>query len=294
MIDRYHLRYFLAVIDHGNFSKAAAACNVSQPTLSVGIAKMEKSLGRALFNRSNKRVELTEAGARLAVHARRIEADFADAERAASDTPAASMTRLGILPSLPSHWIEVMIERLRPEQDTHRIEIVEARERDLLERLSRGRIDVALTIIRPDGSRFAHDILFTEGYGLAMSSRHPLAERAVIDAAELADNAMIVRSQCELLSDTSRFFTARGVRPMFTARTGSEDRALAYVRSGLGITIMPDCFTAPGVARPALADFGFERRIGLIYGPHADPAMLRPQLPLRAVRETIEAFRGPA
>ena len=58
MIDRYLLRYFLAVIEKGNFSKAAAACGVSQPTLSVGIAKLETMLDRPLFQRSNRRVEL--------------------------------------------------------------------------------------------------------------------------------------------------------------------------------------------------------------------------------------------
>ena len=56
MMDRYLLRYFLAVIDQGNFSKAAAACNVSQPTLSVGIANLEKMLSRPLFVRTNRRV----------------------------------------------------------------------------------------------------------------------------------------------------------------------------------------------------------------------------------------------
>ena len=61
MVDRYLLRYFLAVIDYGNFSKAAAQCHVSQPTLSVGIAKLEQGLGRPLFRRTNRRVELTEA-----------------------------------------------------------------------------------------------------------------------------------------------------------------------------------------------------------------------------------------
>ena len=45
MLDRYLLRYFLAVVDQGNFSRAAAHCNVSQPTLSVGIAKLERTLG---------------------------------------------------------------------------------------------------------------------------------------------------------------------------------------------------------------------------------------------------------
>jgi len=52
MIDRYLLRYFLAVIDQGSFSKAAVHCNVSQPTLSIGIAKLERLLSRPLFLRA--------------------------------------------------------------------------------------------------------------------------------------------------------------------------------------------------------------------------------------------------
>ena len=83
MIDRYLLRYFLAVIDQGSFSKAAVHCNVSQPTLSIGIAKLERLLTRPLFLRSNRRVQLTEAGVQFAVHARRIESEFNLAERAA-------------------------------------------------------------------------------------------------------------------------------------------------------------------------------------------------------------------
>ena len=56
MIERYLLRYFLAVIDEGNFSRAAARCGVSQPTLSIGIAKLEQHVGRPLFNRTSRRV----------------------------------------------------------------------------------------------------------------------------------------------------------------------------------------------------------------------------------------------
>jgi DNA-binding transcriptional LysR family regulator len=66
MIDRYQLRYFLAVADHGNFSRAAAHCNVAQPTLSVGIAKLEKDLGTQLFIRNSRRVQLTGAGGSIA------------------------------------------------------------------------------------------------------------------------------------------------------------------------------------------------------------------------------------
>jgi DNA-binding transcriptional LysR family regulator len=275
MIDRHALRYFLAVIDSGNFSKAAMRCNVSQPTLSVGIAKLERDLGQPLFHRTNRRVELTTAGARFAAHARRIEAEFTFAEHAVRETRHRSVLRLGVLVTIPSAWIADFIAAMRPELPNHPVEIVEGRERDLIERLGRGRIDAALTIVRSESGRFAAEPLFSEAYSLAMSSRHPLAGRQMIAAEELADNVMIVRRQCELLSDTSRHFTARGVRPFFAARTQSDERALDYVRSGLGITVMPDGYRHPDMVRPKLADFPFTREIGLLYGDHVDRTRIR-------------------
>ena len=164
MIDRYLLRYFLAVIDQGNFSKAAASCNVSQPTLSAGIAKLETLLGRPLFIRNNRRVELTAAAVGLAGHARRIEVEFAAAERAVQSAAAPATMRLGILGSIPAVWIEDFAARLRDIGGGERVELVEGRERDLTERLARGSLDAALTILRDD-NRFAAERLFTEGYG---------------------------------------------------------------------------------------------------------------------------------
>lgn len=280
MIDRYLLRYFLAVVDHGNFSKAAAACHVSQPTLSVGIAKMEQELGRSLFNRTNRRVELTEAGVRLMTHARRIEAEFAQAEREIQDVPNLAVLRIGILTAIPWTWVETLLTSLGESRAGHQIELVEGRERELNDRLARGRIDVALNILRPGHGNFAQERLYGEGYSLALAANHPLAGEKIIEAAQLSDNPMIVRRNCELLSETSRFFTARGVRPRFPARTTSDHRALQYVGAGLGVTIMPDSFRYPGVVRVHLADFAFERQIGFLFADHVEPqrALQHPSL----------------
>lgn len=284
MIDRYLLRYFLAVIDQGNFSKAAASCNVSQPTLSAGIAKLETLLGRPLFIRTNRRVELTAAAVHLAGHARRIEAEFAAAERAVLEEAAPATIRIGILGSIPAAWIEDYVGRLKGLGGGDRVELIEGRERELTERLGRGGLDVALTVLREDG-RFRAERLLTEGYSLAMAATHRLADQAVIDGAELAGEPMIVRRHCELLSDTSRYFTARGVRPFFPARVTSDDRALRLVRAGLGVTVMPDSFQAPGVVRPRLADFPFTRDIGLLFGAQVDADMAeRPVIRLLAER----------
>src|SRR3990167_2289434 len=66
-MDRYLLRYFLAIVETGNFSRAAARENVAQPTLSAGIAKLEGQLQARLLDRTNRRVHLTEAGSRFLV-----------------------------------------------------------------------------------------------------------------------------------------------------------------------------------------------------------------------------------
>lgn len=268
MIDRYLLRYFLAVIDQGNFSRAAAACNVSQPTLSAGIAKLETSLGRQLFTRTNRRVEITEAGARLVARARRIEAEFALAEREAGAARVAGRLRIGVLMSAPTRWIARFVAALP--RDGDEVELVEGRERELVDRLTRGRIDVALGILRGN-PRFAATPILRERYLMALSTAHPLSGRDEITAEELVDEPMIVRRHCELLGETSRHFTARGVRPFFPARTTSDDRAYALVAAGLGVTVAPESFGGEGVVMRPLAEFDHARELGLLA---TDPALL--------------------
>jgi len=265
MIDRYLLRYFLAVVDQGSFSKAAAACRVSQPTLSVGIAKLERLVGAVLFNRTNRRVELTEIGARFVDHARRIEAAFALAEAVGHDAEPRPLIRLGILSTLPVAWLEAAIAETRRQAPGERLEIVEAPQKDILSLLGRGRIDAAVAISGPDAP--TRRLLFTEPYALALPTDHRLAESETVRAEALVGETMIVRRHCEALADTSRHFTQRGVRPFMAARTLSDDRALAYVRSGLGLTVMPQCFASPGVVMTRLSGFDIERRIATLVPP---------------------------
>ena len=287
MIDRYLLRYFLAVIDHGNFSKAAGQCNVSQPTLSVGIAKLERLLDKQLFRRTNRRVELTKVGAHLAVHARRIESDFNLFERSMLEAPARHTLRLGVLATIPSSWVADFARNMANDACNERVELVEGRERDLLERLGRGRIDAAVTIVRDEDGRFNSEVLHSEGYALALASDHPLSAELVIAAESLADNVMIVRRHCEVLGEISRHFTSRGVRPFFVARTTNDDRALALVAAGMGVTVMPDGFQAAGVTRPKLAGFDLKRKIGLMYAPHFEPPRVAESPAFAALRKAL-------
>lgn len=270
MVDRYLLRYFLAVIDQGTFSKAARHLNVAQPTLSVGIGKLERLLGTSLFHRSSQRVHLTDAGTRLAVHARRIENEFNLAEAAVLDMKPRNALRLGVISTFPNPMLAALVSSAQQDALAERLELFGGNERDLLQRLSRGQIDAALTIIRPENERFSSETLFTEGYGIAMHSGHPLAQREALRAEELADNPMIVRRHCEALTETSRHFTERGVRPFFAFRGVNDDQILALVHAGLGLTVMPMSYTGSGIARPTLSGFELQRSIGIVYAPHAE------------------------
>jgi DNA-binding transcriptional LysR family regulator len=287
MIDRYLLRYFLAVVDHGTFSRAAAHANVAQPTLSVGIAKLERLLGASLFQRSSQRVHLTEAGTRFLSHARRIESEFNLAEQAVTGERPNPTLRVGILTSIAGTMIAQAIRQAGNERDAARVELVEGNERELTGHLARGRVDIALSLVGRGADRFAEEVLLEEAYKLAVPSAHPLAGQAVIAGEALADNVMIVRRHCEALSDTSRYFTERGVRPFFALRTNNDDRALAMVAAGLGITVMPESFAAPGVARPAMAGFGARRTVGLLYGQQAESLQHDPPAIVRALRDVF-------
>jgi DNA-binding transcriptional LysR family regulator len=261
MIERYVLRYFLAVVDQGNFTRAAAQCRISQPTLSVGIAKLEASLGQTLFLRTNRRIELTPSGTRFAVHARRIEAEFAAAERDLQDSVPTKLVRLGIATTLPPSWIAAALGRARRASTAERLEVVEGRSSELVALLDRGRIDVMLGAIGDDARG---RVLFEEGFAVAVANDHRLAGRATLAVADVAEETMIVRRHCEALAETSRFFTARGVRPFMAARTVSDDRALTYVRAGLGMTVMPLSFASEGIAMIPLTGFDPTRRVGVL------------------------------
>ncbi len=268
MIDRYQLRYFLAVVETGNFSRAAAQVNVAQPTLSIGIGKLERHLGTKLFFRNSQRVQLTGAGSRFLAHARAIENEFNQVDRTIGGLQTPRLVRLGVITTVPTALVEEIMRAFAHEPRHARIEIVEGTERDLLARLERGRIDLALSLSNRSSTRLRTEALFRESYTLAVASRHRLASCDVVAGEALAEETMIVRRHCEALSAVSRHFTDRGVRPHFSFRSTNDDRVLSMVRVGLGITVMPECFRSADIARPKLADFDLQREIGLLYGRH--------------------------
>ncbi|GLJ00371.1 LysR family transcriptional regulator [Sphingobium sp. BS19] len=290
MIDRYQLRYFLAVIDNGNFSRAAAQCNVSQPTLSVGIAKLERTIGAPLFLRTNRRVELTPAGSRFLIHARKIESEFNLVLQEMAGATRSTLVRIGILKSISGAIIARIVRALHAMDSSSQVEFVEGTERELTGHIARGRIDCALTLVGRGADRFLEEPLFSEGYSLALPLGHPQADQPIVRAEALNGDVMIVRRHCEALSEISRHFTERGVRPHFAYKATNDERVMQLVGAGLGVTVMPDIYREDDVARPRLEGFSLRRTIGLVYEPSAEayaasaPAVIQP---IRSVLKSL-------
>lgn len=266
------LRYFLAVAETGNFSRAAKSVSVTQPTLSAGIAKLERQVGARLFDRDRHSVALTPAGSRFLPRARRIAAEYELALQDLQHLPEPRVLRVGVLNTIPTATLENLLARHRRSGVTEQLEILDGTERDLAERLDRGRLDIALTVIRPHHARFRPEALASERYLMVLPPGHPLAGAVSVEAEQLAGDRMVVRRHCEALPEINRFFTERGVRPRFVLKTTSDARMLAVVRSGLGIGMMPEGFTDPLVRFVPVADFDLRREIGILHPAAADTA----------------------
>ena len=263
MIENYQLRYFLAVVETGSFTKAAKRVFVTQPTLSAGIKKLETDLGSKLFDRTSRRVFLTESGTRFVPHAKSILYQLNLAEADIKSTGHSQVLRLGILMTISSTVIANILTSFNRVIGSLIIELFEGTEQEIQNKLDEGKIDIAITIVRP-ALKQEKTPLYKEGYSVALADHHPLAKNDVIHPAEFAGELTIVRSRCEILSETSRFFTDHNVRPRLVYNTNQDERALAMVAAGIGFTTMPDHYTMEGVKRIKMTGYDFERDIGIV------------------------------
>lgn len=267
MITRTQVRQFLAVVDGGSFTRAAALINVTQPTLSTGVRELEKHLGTKLLIREKRRIQLTEAGAKFLVHARKIQREFRLAEdETVKSSPPQKSIKLGVLESIASHILEPIITDYQTRDYDNPVSILEGNVSELHGALAKGSIDAAFTIPPADISTNHIIPLLEEPYLLMASKHHKIADRQIVSPDEISSETMIARRSCELLSQTSKFFTSHGARPPFSLRSPHDDRAMAMVRANLGITIAPRSHQIEGVSAIQLEGFAHDRTIALVLG----------------------------
>src|SRR3984885_5957788 len=172
------LRYLVSIAEHRHFGRAAEACNVSQPTLSSQIRKLEEELGVTLLERTNKRVDVTPVGRQILEHARRALAEAVQIEsvaRAARD-PLVGALRLGVIPTLAPYLLPLILEPLRLAYPGLGIELWEDQTRLLVEGLRSHRLDAALVASSLGSPEFAETMLFAEPLVAVLPPNHARAK----------------------------------------------------------------------------------------------------------------------
>jgi LysR family hydrogen peroxide-inducible transcriptional activator len=249
------LRYLLAVADHRSFGRAAEACGISQPTLSVQIRKLEDLLGVTLFERSSRKVVPTPACERLLGHVRAAVAE-ADAILAAARElrdPLAGHVRLGIIPTLAPYLLPLIFMPLREALPRLEVEPWEDQTAGLLARLRTHELDAALLASEVDGPDLDSRPLFDEPFLAGLPPGHPLAARAVVAEGELAQDILVL-TDGHCLRDQALAICGRDGALGGPLRAASLATLLNMVAAGYGTTLVP------GLAAGAAEDAGIVLR----------------------------------
>ncbi len=238
------LHYLLAVADGLNFKRAAEACHVSQPTLSMQIKKMEDYLGVRLFERTNKSVMLTDAGRRIVEVARRIAQDEGHIHAIATmlRDPATGEFRLGAFPTLASYVFPVYVPAIVKAFPKLRLLLIEDKTHVLMEKLNAGKIDAALLALPVEDSAFEVVPLFEDPFFLAVGHDHPLAKRKSVRTDDLTGHKLLLLDEGHCLRDQAlAVCRARGAEEEQSFRATSLETLRLMVQapqSGL-MTLMP-------------------------------------------------------
>lgn len=241
-----HLRYFTAVANEGNFSRAAEILGIAQPPLSRQIRDLEVELGIELLDRRFRPVRLTEPGRVFYEHAAQILAGVDQLPRSVRQFKVAQQSRfvIGVVGSIMHGALPDMIRRFRASAADVEVELVELTTVEQVAALKGGRIDAGLGRVRIDDPSIRREILFKEPLIVALSSSDPLAggQGVVPLEALMARTVIIYPSQPrpsyadQLLS----LFRDHGCFPCKTIEVREVQTALGLVAAGSGCAIVPE------------------------------------------------------
>lgn len=239
------LRYAVAVGETLHFGRAAAACHVSQPTLSAGLRKLEDILGVQLFERSSKQVRPTQEGELLLARARAVLDEarrLLDQAEGALD-PLAGAIRVGVIPTLAPYLLPWLIPALAKRLPALEPVVQEGMTHQILERLREHALD-AIVLARPfDESGLVVHPLFYEPFLLLCPADHALAKRKRIPQPALERERVLLLTEGHCLRDQAleicRTQRSRGSSPEGDYRATSLETIRQMVIAGLGVTLMP-------------------------------------------------------
>jgi LysR family hydrogen peroxide-inducible transcriptional activator len=236
------LRYLSALAQHRHFGRAAEACAVSQPALSMQVRDLEKFLGVELVERRPGEVALTDVGAEVARRAEHIlaaERDLVDLARHRGRLLTGGMT-LGIIPSLAPYVLPKILPPLQRCYPELQLELRETQTKMLLEELARGTLDVAMLALPLPDAEVETLRLFDDPFLLAVPASDPLPKKARVTARDIAQHRLILLEEGHCLRDQALAFcaTARGEAPAGFGAT-SLTTVMQMVANGYGATLLP-------------------------------------------------------
>lgn len=240
------LQYLVALADHQHFGKAADACFVSQPALSMQIKKLETILDIQLLERTNKSVLLTDGGAIIATRARQILQQVAEVHEIAKTVkdPCSGELRLGIFPTLAPYLLPLIIPNLRTRFPNVSLYLVEEPSQTLIAKLNQAELHAIFLALPVDHPQLHIETLFTEEYLLAAPKDHPLSKQRYIQQQDLENRDLLLltdthcmREQALSLCQSMRAQEAQHFRAT------SLETLRHMVSAGVGITLMPKLAT---------------------------------------------------
>ncbi len=289
-MDLQQLRYAVALSRELHFRKASEKMNVTQPTLSQGIKKLEGELGSLLFERSPRGVKLTPAGKKFIPRAISILEEVGESIRELQEASgeAAGAVRVGSIPTICPYLMPQVITELRKTAPRLTIELREETTSLLVEHLKAGELDMGVLALPITEKGISSLSIRSEPFYLAVSKRHRLAGARRISPKEVARERVLILQEGHCFRNQSLEYCKLSPKdPHVIFQGGSLTSVLKLAASGEGVTFVPKMALDPK-GNPGLAYIPFtppepEREIGVIWRVTSSL-----NLSQKAVLETVE------
>ena len=265
----HQVRYFLAVAQELNFSRAAESCNVSQPSLSRAIQQLEAELGGQLFHRERHLTHLTDLGQMVRPHLETVYNAAVKAKRLSQDLSQLKRVplKLGIMSTISPDEIVDLIAALKTRHEGLELRLCDANAKDLRDRLLAGDLEAVIYALPGEeiDERTHVMPLFSEQMVIAVHQGHRLAGERAFPVKELNGECYIHRMNCEFAGYADHILQEKGVTCTPTYWSERDDWTMAMVAAGLGFAFMPaNAVKHPGVAALPVVEPEFWRKVNLV------------------------------
>ena len=267
VMEMHQVRYFPALAEDLNFTRASERCNVTQPSLSRGVKLLEKELGGLLVRRERESTHLTDLGHMVRPHLQSVYDQSRLVKRLSREFAKKWPLKLGIMSTISPDEIVDLIANIRTRHPDVELRLCDADAKDLRARLLAGDLEVAIYAFpaeEPD--QRIHSIpLFREQMVLAVHRDHRLANAGAFPVREMDGEPYIHRVNCEFAGYADHILEQKGVtcKPVYWSER--DDWTLAMVAAGLGFAFMPrNAVKHPGVIGLPVVEPEFWRQVDLV------------------------------